>query len=148
MGPLGGYMGEVLRVDLTSEIINRESFDEKTLRKYLGGVGIGIRILYSEVSPETSWFDEDNRLVFAAGPLNGTSVPGSGTICAVTKGCLTNGGASSQANGYFGAYLKTSGVDAVIVQGAASNWKYLHIHDGTIEIKDAGHLIGKDTVES
>ena len=138
----------VIRIDLTSELVTRENFGEEVLRQYIGGVGIGARILYDEVAPETSWSDEGNKLVFATGPLNATSVPGSGTICAVTKGCLTHGGASSQANGYFGAYLRTSGADAIVIQGAAENWKYLHIHDATIEIKDATHLIGKDTIET
>jgi len=141
-------MGKILRVDLTWKNVSEESFSEESLRKYIGGVGLGIKILYDEVPPGTSWSDEENRLIFATGPLNGTSLAGSGTICAVTKGCLTNGGASSQANGYFGAYLKTSGIDAVIVQGASDDWNYLYIHDGNIEIRDASHLVGKDTVET
>ena len=145
---LGGYMGEVLRVDLTNGHVTKESFKEEVFREYIGGVGLGIKILYDEVSGDTAWSDVGNRLVLAAGPLNGTSIPGSGTVCAVAKGCLTDGGASSQANGYLGAYLKTSGLDAMIIQGAASDWKYLYIHDGTSEIRDASHLISKDTIET
>ncbi len=144
----GGYMDAILRVDLTSESITKEGLDERIYRMYIGGVGLGIKILYDEVTPGTAWMDKDNRLIFAAGPLNGTSIPGSGTVCAVTKGCLTDGGASSQANGYFGAYLKTSGLDAIIVQGASTEWKYLHIYEGQAEIRDASHLIGMDTVET
>lgn len=145
---VGAYMGIVLKIDLTNGYVTQENFAEEICREYIGGAGIGIRVLYDEVPPGTSWSEEENRLILAAGPLNGTSVPGSGTICAVSKGCLTNGGASSQANGYFGAYLKTSGLDVVIVHGASNNWKYLYIHDGTMELKDATHLMGKDTVET
>ena len=145
---LGGYTGKVLRIDLSEATTTVESIDEDVLRNYIGGVGIGIRILYDEVLPGTAWSDRENRLIFASGPLNGTIVPGSGTICAVTKGCLTNGGASSQANGYFGAYLKMAGFDIVIIQGASATWKYIYIHDGIAEIRDASHLIGKDTVET
>jgi len=141
-------MNAILRVDLTGERITNQGLDEKIYRMYIGGVGLGIKILYDEVSPGTAWSDQDNRLIFAAGPLNGTSIPGSGTICAVTKGCLTNGGASSQANGYFGAYLKTSGLDAIIIQGAATEWKYLHIFENGAVIRDASHLIGMDTIET
>ena len=148
LNSFGGYMHAFLRVNLTSESINKEVPDERIYRMYIGGVGLGIKILYDEVTPGTAWSDKDNRLIFAAGPLNGTSIPGSGTVCAVTKGCLTDGGASSQANGYFGAYLKTSGLDAIIVQGAATEWKYLHIYEGTAEIRNASHLIGMDTVET
>lgn len=145
---LGGYTGSTLRVDLAKRYFSEESFNEEILRDYIGGVGIGIKILYDEVYPGTSWSDGKNNLIFATGPLNGTSVAGSGTICAVTKGCLTNGGASSQANGYFGAYLKTSGVDTIIIQEASENWIYLYIHDGIVEFKDAKNLLGRDTIET
>ncbi|WP_300458116.1 aldehyde ferredoxin oxidoreductase C-terminal domain-containing protein [Desulfobacula sp.] len=145
---LRGYTGKLLRVDLTDESSRIEYIGEEIYRKYIGGAGLGIKILYDEVPPKISWSDPGNRLVFATGPLNGTSIPGSGTICAVSKGCLTNGGASSQANGFFGAYLKLSGLDVVVIQGAASNWKYLYIHDGKVEIKNADHLLGKNTDET
>jgi aldehyde:ferredoxin oxidoreductase len=145
---LGGYTGKILRIDLSEATTTVENIDEDVLRNYIGGVGIGVKILYDEVLPGTAWSDRENRLIFASGPLNGTIVPGSGTICAVTKGCLTNGGASSQANGYFGAYLKMAGFDIVIIQGASATWQYIYIHDGIAEIRDASHLVGKDTVET
>jgi len=63
------------------------------------------------------------------------------------QGCLTNGGASSQANGYFGAYLRLQG-DGIIIQGVSEDWIYLYIHDGIVEFKDAKHLILKDTIET
>jgi aldehyde:ferredoxin oxidoreductase len=144
----GGAMGDILRVNLTTERVGRERLDENVVRNYIGGLGIGAKILYDEVPPEASWSDEANRLIFAAGPLNGTAVPGSGTICAVTKGCLTQGCSSSQANGYFGAYLKTSGVDALVIEGRASEWKYLCIQDDTAELRDASPLKGMDTIET
>jgi aldehyde:ferredoxin oxidoreductase len=145
---LGGYTGRILRVDLGRRHFSEESFQEETLRDYIGGVGIGIKVLYGEVPPGVSWSDGKNTLILMTGPLNGTSIAGSGTICAVTKGCLTNGGASSQANGYFGAYLKTSGVDGTIIQGASEDWIYLYIHDGIVEFKDAKHLLSKDTIKT
>ncbi len=145
---LGGYIGKTLRVDLGRRSFSEESFEEETLRNYIGGVGIGINVLYREVAPGVSWSDGENILIFMTGPLNGTSIPGAGTICAVSKGCLTNGGASSQANGYFGAYLKTSGFDGVVIKGASEDWLYLFIHDGVVEFKEAKHLIGKDTIET
>ena len=131
LSALAGYMGRMLRVDLTNELITEESLDEAVLRQYIGGAGLGARVLYDEVAPGVAWSDPENRLILATGPLNGTSVAGSGTFCSVTKGCLTNGGASSQANGYFGVYLKFSGFDAITVHGAAMRWLYLYLHDGT-----------------
>ena len=142
---LDGYLGQILRVDLTKGSINPEVLDEATLRNYVGGVGLGIKYLYDEVPPGTKWSAPENRLFFGSGPLGGTRIGGSGTTTVVTKGALTNGAASTQANGFFGAYLRFSGFDAVIIQGAAPGWIYLYIHDGTAELRDASHLVGKDT---
>jgi len=142
---LYGYAGKVLRVDLTNERLTEEVLDEATLRKWVGGVGIGVMYLDREVPAGVSWDDPENRLIVSTGPLAGTRMGGSGTICINTKGCLTNGGASSQANGFMGAYMKFSGYDAVVFHGAARRWVYLYLHDGKAELREAAHLIGKDT---
>ena len=73
---------------------------------------------------------------------------GSGTICICTKGCLTDGATSTQANGFMGAYMKFSGYDAIVLSGVAKRWLYLYLHDGTAELRDARHLLGKDTWET
>ncbi len=143
-----GYAGKFLRLDLTSERLQDHIFGEKTLRNYIGGSGLGTKILYDEVSPESCWSDPANRLSIASGPLGGTRVPGSGTISLVTKGALTNGATSTQANGRFGAYLKFSGYDGIIIQGAAKRWLYLCIENDKAELRDANHLLGRDTYET
>ena len=142
-----GYAGKVIRVNLTKGESTTEVLDEALLRKYVGGATLGIKFLYDEVPPEIEWSDPENHIFFSSGPLGGTRVGGSGTIAVVTKGALTNGVASSQANGFFGAFLRFSGFDSIIVQGAAPNWVYLYIHDGVAELRDANHLVGKDTFE-
>lgn len=140
-----GYMGQMLRVDLSNGEIQSEIPDESARRKYLGGTGIGISYLYDEVPPGIKWNDPDNRLIFATGPVGGTRIGGSGSFSVVTKGALTKGATSVQANGFFGAFLKFSGFDGIILQGASNRWVYLHIHDGTAELRDATYLAGKDT---
>src|SRR4030042_1409230 len=105
----GGYMGKVLRVDLSNEKISVESLDDATRRKYVGGTGMGTRYLYQEVPPGVAWSDAENRIMFFAGPLNGTKVNGTGTFSVVTKGPMTNLAAATQANGDFGAFLKFPG---------------------------------------
>jgi hypothetical protein len=114
-----GYAGKVLRVDLSTGKITEEHFDEAVLKQYVGGSGLGAKILYDEVPPEVKWSDAENRLIICAGPLSGTRVGGSGGFCAVTKGPLTNGAATSQAQGYLAAYLRSNGYDGIIFQGAA-----------------------------
>lgn len=144
----GGVTGKILRVDLTSKSTAVESLSEETLRRYMGGTGLGAKILYDEVPPGVEWSDPENRLILASGPLGGTKVSGSGIFSVVTKGALTNGAATSQANGFFGAYLKFCGLDGIILQGAAKELSYLYISDGTVEIRDATHLAGKNTWET
>ena len=143
--PEYGYNGKILRVDLTAGAITSETLDEATLRKYIGGASLGIKYIYDEVPPESDWSSSENRLFLGSGPLGGTRIHGSGSVAAVTKGALTNGIASSQANGFFGTFLRHSGFDAIIIQGAAPEWAYLHIHEGTAELRDARALVGKTT---
>jgi aldehyde:ferredoxin oxidoreductase len=80
---LEGYIGKVLRVDLTSKKIQEQELSDQVLRKYMGGVGIGAYYLYNEVPPNTYWSDPNNIIIIATGPLTGTSVGGSGGI-----GCI------------------------------------------------------------
>jgi aldehyde:ferredoxin oxidoreductase len=140
-----GYLGRILRVDLSSGKTSSELLDEATLRKYVGGASLGVKFIYDEVPPGVEWSHSANRLFIGSGPLGGTRIEGSGAIAVVTKGALTNGMASSQANGFFGTYLRSSGFDGIILQGVSPQEVYLHIHDGTADLKDASHLLGKDT---
>ena len=95
-----GYAGKILKIDLTNERIEEEVLDDATLRKWVGGVGLGAKYLYEEVPPTAQWDDPENRLIVATGPLGGTRAGGSGTISISAKGPLTNGATTTQANGF------------------------------------------------
>jgi len=140
-----GYVGEVLRVNLENDKVERFILEEKVLRQFIGGTGLGAKFLYDEVAPGTAWNDPGNRLIIAAGPLNATAIGGSGSVSVVTKGPLTDGAGCSQSNGYFGAFLRLCGLNAIIVQGVAENQKYLYVDSESAEIKDADWLKGMDT---
>jgi aldehyde:ferredoxin oxidoreductase len=142
-----GYAGKMLRVDLSEGKTWDWVPKEETLRMYLGGTGMGAKILYDEVPPNADWSDPVNRMTIASGPLGGTSVGGTGTVSIVTKGALTGGATSVQANGLLGAYMKFSGYDGVILTGAADEWKYLVLRDGEAELRDASRFHGLDTYE-
>jgi len=139
------YTGTALRVDLDKETAERFPLSENTLRKFIGGTGLGAKFLYDEVQRGTEWSDKDNRLILAAGPLNATPIGGSGSVSVVSKGPLTNGAACSQANGYFGAFLRLCGLNAIIVQGKAPRLQYLHVDSESAELKDANWLERLDT---
>jgi aldehyde:ferredoxin oxidoreductase len=74
MSDMPGYAGKILRVDLTNERTWAEPLDPEIARRYLGGAGLGARILYDEVPPEVTWDHPDNRVILATGPLAGTPV--------------------------------------------------------------------------
>ena len=140
---------KILRIDLSSEKFQEEIIEEEILRKFVGGCALGAKILYDEVLPNINWDDHGNRLILLGGQLSGTKIPGSGGFSVSTKGAMTNGAASTQAQGVFGAYLRMCGFLGLVIHGKASNWRYLVIReDGFAELKDAEHLVGKDTWET
>ncbi|MFQ6673142.1 MAG: aldehyde ferredoxin oxidoreductase N-terminal domain-containing protein, partial [Candidatus Tectimicrobiota bacterium] len=142
------YAGRVLRVDLSSGRIWTQTLSPQEMRRYLGGVGFGAKVLWEEVLPEAGWDHPENRLVMATGPLAGLPVWGTGGLTVVTRGALTGGATNTQANGFFGASLKFSGYDAIVFQGRAERWGYLYVDDDQVELRDASHLRGKDTWET
>ena len=144
----GGYAGRLLRVNLTTGTVWSEPWSPEDMREMIGGVGLGAMILYREVPARVGWDHPDNRLVLATGPLAGLPVWGTGGLTVVTRGAGTNGPTSTQANGFFGANLKYSGYDAIVVQGIAKKWVYLYINDDVVELRDAAKLVGKDTWET
>ena len=135
-------------MDLSGPRIQEEELGDQLIEKYVGGTGIGARLLYNEVPPGVEWNDPKNRIIFFSGPLGATRISGTGTFSVVTKGPMTNLAGCSQANGMFGAYLKFAGFDGFVVQGASPNLVYLFIHDGKAELRDARHLQGKGTFET
>jgi aldehyde:ferredoxin oxidoreductase len=141
-------MGRILRVDLTSGKHWDEPLPPGLAENYLGGTGFGVEYLYREVPPGVAWDDPGNCIIMASGPVGGTPLAGSGTFSLVTKGPMTNLGVSTQANGFWGAYLKSSGYDAVVIQGQSPRWVYLYISDDKIELRDASAIVGKDTWET
>lgn len=143
-----GYAGKILRVDLSNRTFSDENLDDNLIKKYIGGAGFGARYLYQENPDNVEWLDPQNRIIFANGPLSGTVVGGSGTICVTSKGPMTNLAGSSQANGYWGAFLKSCGYDGMVIHGRSDGWAYLFVNGERVELRDASHLTGRDTHET
>jgi len=141
----GGYAGKILRVDLTTRKMTQERLGPKELRRWVGGTGVGTHYLYQEVPPGVEWSDPRNRVTLASGPLAGTRVSGTGNYSAVFKGPMTNLAGATQANGYFGAFMRFCGYDGVVFEGAAERPVYLLFADDGPQLRDADALWGKDT---
>ena len=144
----GGYNFKLLRVDLTRRKITTETLDESFCRRYIGGTGFIIHFLLKEVKADVDPLSPQNKLIFATGPLTGISLGGASRHAVGAKSPLTGGIAKSEAGEWWGAQLKRSGFDALIVEGKAEKPVYLWIHNGEVEIRDAAHLWGKMTKET
>ncbi|MGD0794485.1 MAG: aldehyde ferredoxin oxidoreductase family protein [Dehalococcoidales bacterium] len=143
-----GYNGKILRVNLSDKSIRAEEIDEQFCRKYLGGAGFIIYYLWKELEPGIDPLGPDNKLIFALGPATGLLVPGAARNCIGAKSPLTGGIAKAESGGFWMAELKRAGFDAIIVEGKAEKPVYLWVHDGEVAIRDAGHLWGKETLET
>lgn len=140
---MNGYMGKVLRVDLTKGSIVAEKLDQGKAQKFIGGRGLGTAMIMKEIDPKVEALSPDNKLMLVTGPLTGTATPTGGRYMVVTKSPLTGTIASSNSGGYFGAELKFAGYDAIIFEGKAAAPKYLLIEDDKVELRDAADLWGK-----
>ena len=145
---LYGYAGKMLFVDLSTGSIHEEALTEQICRDFIGGYGLGIRVLYERMKPGVDPLSPGNMLGFVAGVLTGTSVPGTGRFGVVTKSPLTGAWNDSNSGGTFGPELKTAGYDAVFFSGMSPKPVYLLICDGRVEIRDASAVWGRETYET
>jgi len=143
-----GYWNKILRIDLTNRKITKEEIDEDTYKLFVGGAGIGAKILWEEVSSETNPFDANNKLIFAGGPFQGHPVPGSAKFSIISKSPLTNTYADSAAGARWGPLFKRAGYDVLIIQGKSENPVYIYIEDDEVKIRDARGVWGMDSYQS
>lgn len=144
----GGYMGRMLFVNLTTGDIWEEELTRDLQDDFLGGYGIGARILYSRMKPKADPLGPDNIVGFVTGPLTGTPAITGNRWVVVAKSPLTHTWGDANCGGTFGPALKRSGYDAVFVEGAADKPVYIYIEDRKVEIRDASAFWGKETWEA
>jgi aldehyde:ferredoxin oxidoreductase len=142
---MNGWMGKILRVDLSDASFEVEDLDLDLAKDFVGGRGLASKMLYDEVDPTIDALDPDNKLFFATGPLTGTGAIAGSRYMVVTKSPLTNCIASSNSGGFFGPEMKYAGYDMIIFEGKSPEPVYLFINDDTIEIRSAEKLWGMTT---
>ena len=140
--------GKVLFVDLTSGSIKEEKLEENLYRDFIGGTGLGARILYERIKAKIDPLGPDNLLGFVAGLLTGSPIPSACRYMLVAKSPLTGTWGDSNSGGYFGHELRSAGYSAVFFSGISPKPVYLWLHNGKAELRDAAHLWGKDTYET
>ncbi|MFX1561649.1 MAG: aldehyde ferredoxin oxidoreductase N-terminal domain-containing protein, partial [Promethearchaeota archaeon] len=142
---MAGYMGQILVVDLSNEETNTLRIDSSLSTHFLGGSGYAARILYDHLDPSVAPLDPDNILLFMTGPLTGTLAPCTGRHMVCGKSPLTNLWGESHVGGHFGAFLKFSGFDGILIKGCAENPVTLHIDNGRVSFLPALDLWGMMT---
>jgi aldehyde:ferredoxin oxidoreductase len=144
-----GYAGKVLHVDLNTGKTRVEPLSEEYAKKYIGGIGLGMRLWLDNTAAGVDPLGPENTLVLALGPVSGTMFPTAGNGHAfVAKSPETLGIGEAVAHGTFGAEMKRAGYDAVILHGKAEKPVYLWIDDDSVQMLDAAHLMGKSPSET
>lgn len=142
---MNGWVGKILRVNLTQGSTRVEELSAEFIHLFLGGRGLASKFLFDEVNPQVEPLSPDNKLIFMTGPLTGTGAIGGASYVVVTKSPLTGSIACSTTEGYFGPELKFAGYDGIILEGKSTEPVYLSIEDDQVELLSASHLWGKST---
>ena len=142
-----GFHDRILRVNLTNGSISTEAPGERFFRTYLGGWGLIAYYLLKELPCGADPLGPENLLIFAPGVLTGAPAGGTGRNAVGAKSPLTGGFGEGDMGGYWGAELKRAGWDAIIFTGRAEKPVYLWIKDDVVELRDAEHLWGRETLD-
>ncbi len=144
-----GYAGRILYIDLTTGKTRTEKLSEDDAKKYVGGIGLGMKLYLSNSKAGVDPLGPENPLVLALGPVSGTMFPTGGNGHAfISKSPETGGVGEAVSHGTFGAELKRAGYDAVVLLGKAERPVYLWIDDDAIQLLDASNVWGKSPFET
>lgn len=143
-----GWMGKILRVDLTRGVCTEEVLDPEVIKDYIGGRGLGIYLLNQEGDPAGDPLSPKNPMIWASGPLTGTGAPTGARYMVMTKSPLTGALTCSNSGGMFPTEFKRTGFDAVVFSGRSEHPVYLWIDEEKTELRPADFLWGKNTHET
>ncbi|HQO03540.1 MAG TPA: aldehyde ferredoxin oxidoreductase N-terminal domain-containing protein, partial [Spirochaetota bacterium] len=144
MKEITGTSNKILEVDLTTQKFSVFDIPEKDRKMYLGGKGLGLKLLYDRMAVGVDPLGPDNIIAFMMGVLMGTGASCSGRFAAVTKSPLTGIMTSASCGGPFGMALKTSGWDGLLIKGKSAKPVYLYIDSKGVQFRDAKTIWGKE----
>lgn len=143
-----GYRGSILHVDLTNSAHRVEPLDERLAREFIGGRGLGAKMLYDSTPAGTDPLSPDAPLIFATGPLTGTKAPTSGRFSLTGRSPLTRTVLDTNCGGTLGVKLKGAGYDVVVITGAAERPTVLEIDADGVRFESADAIIGREVHEA
>lgn len=140
---------KILKVNLKDQKIENLNISDDILEKYIGGRGLGVKLLIDKIPAKIDPLDPKNPLIFTSGPFGATNIPTNGRFSLVTKSPLTGGIFYSNSGGHFGVFMKKCGYDGIFIEGALESPGYLLIDgEDNVEIKEAAVLWGLNTEET
>jgi aldehyde:ferredoxin oxidoreductase len=143
-----GFCGKLLEIDLTSGKTKNTTISDEIVEKYLGGRGLGARLLTDMVPAKTDPLSPENVLIFLTGPLTATMVPGSSKFVVITKSPLTHGWCDSYSSGRISVELKKVGYDGMVIRGKSNYPCYLRFDSKGVELREANLIWGRDSFET
>src|SRR5512143_433870 len=145
---MDGYLGKILRVDLSRGRLWDEALNEDYARSYVGGSGLAARYLYDTLEASTDPLGPGNPLFFLTGPLVGTSMSSAGRYSACARSPLTGIWGEANSGGFFGPELRYAGYDGVLITGKSEKRVWLSVVEGKPELHAADSLWGSDIYET
>ncbi len=142
-----GWVGRILRVDLSSGKHASERLDGKAAVDLLGGRGLAAKVLFEELPPGADPLGPENRLILATGPLTGLPIPSSGKLLVAAKSPMTGGYGDGNVGTRAALHVKKAGYDAIVIAGRAPEPSVLVIRDREVEVRPAGDLWGATAYE-
>ena len=139
---MNGWNGKILDIDLSTQTYTSYPLDMEMARQFIGGRGLGVRLLWELVGPQVDPLGPDNVLIFTNGPLTGTGYQTSNRFSVSTKSPLTGTVLDANSGGYWGMQFKRTGYDVLIVRGKAESPIWIELKPDGITFHDARELWG------
>ena len=144
----GGYMGKVIKIDLTTQTVTDYPFSDEERRLFIGGKTMAAKILADNLTGREKAFSKKNMLVITTGPMTGSGAPSSSRFNISTLSPQTGYLTSSNCGGNFGYYLKKAGLDALIITGQCKKHTWIEINNDKVLFHEADDLWGMKTSET
>src|SRR4030042_2314947 len=144
----GGYLGRLIRINLSTRQYSIEPIPEEKLRLFLGARGWGAEWYSREVSPQVRPLDRENKMAFFTGPMTGTPLVSTTKFELTTKGLETGRYLCSNSSGNFGPRLREAGFDGLILEGVSKCWTALIIEKEDVKFLDDDGWQGLDPMEA
>ncbi len=143
-----GIHGQVLRINLSRGDSTIERLPEEYFKRFMGGRGLLVQKLLTEVPKGADPLGMENQLIFSLGPVTGHPFIGSGRNSIGAKSPLTGAYGETEVGGYWGVELKKAGYDGIVLEGKSPEPVYVWIDNGKVEIRDARKIWGMDIVHT